>query len=197
MRASETSNNSTKATCTSCGGCSRATTRTLAPRLRAQRNTIQIDLNSQLKEVRVIADLAQQVTQVTATGWDYNQGKTISAKSQTTGLGPGSGTSGTDWLQRTLGARSEQLARLAHLDSQEAQALVDAEFAQRARTFVVAHGVSEGNPNLRVGTQLTLGGLGGRFSNTYYVTATVHHFDTDNGYETRFCAECAFLGAGA
>jgi uncharacterized protein len=80
------------------------------------------------------------------------------------------------------------------LNTREAQDLVDAEFAQRIRTFVVAHGISEGNPNLRVGSYLKLNGLGPRFSNTYYTTSTVHHFDTEGGYETRFCAECAYLG---
>jgi phage protein D len=169
----------------------------VSPRAQAQRNTMEIDLKSQLKEVRVVADLAQQVTQVTATGWDYRQGQTIAVTSQAASFGPGSGTTGKDCLQQALGPRSEQIARVANLNGQEAQALVDAEFTQRVRTFVVAHGVAEGNPNLRVGTNLTLGGLGGRFSNTYYVTSTVHHFDTQNGYRTRFSAECAYLGAGA
>jgi uncharacterized protein len=163
----------------------------------AQRNSLEIDLNSQLKKVRVIADLAHQVTQITSTGWDYNQGQTISVTSQTTSLGPGSGQTGATWLQQAVTTRSEQLGQFSNLNSQDAQALVDAEYAQRARTFVVAHGISEGNPNLRVGTFLQLGGLGPRFSNTYYTTATVHHFDTKGGYETHFCAECAYLGAGS
>jgi len=167
-----------------------------SPRSQAQRNSIEIDLNSQLKEVRVIADLSHQVTQVTATGWDYNQGQRISVTSQTTSFGPGSGQAGKDWLQQALSTRSEQLGQFTSLNSQEAQALVDAEFAQRIRSFVVAHGVSEGNPNLRVGTYLQLAGLGPRFSNTYYTTATVHHFDTQGGYQTRFRAECAYLGGG-
>lgn len=165
-----------------------------SPRSEAQRNSIEIDWNSQLKEVRVIADLTQQVTQVTATGWDYNQGQTISCTSQTTSFGPGSGQTGKDWLKQAMATRSEHLGQFATLNSQDAQALVDAEFEQRIRTFVVAHGVSEGNPNLRVGSYLKLNGLGARFSNTYYTTATVHHFDTENGYETRFRAECAYLG---
>lgn len=168
-----------------------------APRSQAQRNALEIDLNSQLREVRVNADLSHQVTQITATGWDYAQGRVISVQSQATGFGPGSGQGGQTWLQQTLGTRSEQLARMTNLNSQEAQALVDAEWTQRMRTFVVARGVSEGNPNLRVGTYLTLGGVGARFSNTYYVTETVHHFDTTNGYETRFCAECAYLGGAS
>jgi uncharacterized protein len=166
-------------------------------RSQTQRNSIEIDLNSQLKQVRVIADLAHQVSQITSTGWDYNQGQTISVTSQTTSFGPGSGQTGSAWLQQALTTRSEQIAQFSNLNSQDAQALVDAEFAQRARTFVVAHGVSEGNPNLRVGTYLQLVGLGPRFSNTYYTTSTVHHFDTQNGYETRFTAECAYLGGGS
>ena len=168
-----------------------------SPRSQAQRNSIEIDLNSQLKEVRVIADLSHQVTQVTATGWDYTQGQRISVTSQTTSFGPGSGQAGKDWLQQALSTRSEQLGQFTALNSSEAQALVDSEFAQRIRSFVVAHGVSEGNPNLRVGTYLQLNGLGPRFSNTYYTTATVHHFDTQGGYETRFRAECAYLGGGS
>ena len=164
------------------------------PRSQAQRNAIQLDLNSQLHEVRILADLAHQVTKVTATGWDYNQGQFFSATSQTTALGPGSGKTGKDWLQNALSARSEQLASLAALNQAEAEAVVDAEFAQRARRFVGARGMAEGNPSLRVGSYLTLTGLGPRFSNTYYTTATIHRFDTTHGYETEFIAECAYLG---
>jgi phage protein D len=165
-----------------------------SPRSQTQRNLMELDLNSQLKQVRVIADLAHQVTQVTATGWDYQQGQDISVTSQTTSLGPGSGRTGADWQQQAFAMRFEHIGRFATLDTADAQALVDAEYAQRARSFVVAHGVAEGNPNLRVGSYLKLNGIGPRFSNTYYTNATVHHFDTANGYETRFCAECAYLG---
>jgi phage protein D len=168
-----------------------------SPISQAQRNSLEIDLNSQLKEVRVIADLSHQVTQISATGWDYTQGQRISVTSSTSSFGPGSGQAGKDWMQQALGTRTEQIAQHLALNSQEAQALVDTEFSERNRSFVVAHGVSEGNPNLRVGTYLKLNGLGQRFSNTYYTTATVHHFDTQRGYETRFRAECAYLGGGS
>jgi uncharacterized protein len=166
------------------------------PRSQAQRNAIQLDMNSQLHEVRVLADLAHQVTQIAVTGWDYQQGQTISVTSSTTSLGPGAGQTGGSWLSQALGDRSEQLAHYATLNQTDAQALVDAEFAQRSRRFVVARGVGEGNPTLRVGSYLTLTGLGPRFSNTFYTTATVHRFDTNKGYATEFTAECAYLGAG-
>jgi len=166
-------------------------------RAQARRNTIELDMNSQLREVRVLADLSQQVSQVMATGWDYQQGQTISVTSQTTAFGPGAGQSGKDWLEQALAQRSVQLAQFAALDPTDAQALVDAEFSQRIRRFVVAHGVAEGNPLLRVGSYLTLSGLGPRFSNTYYTTSTVHRFDTAAGYRTEFTAECAYLGGAS
>ena len=168
-----------------------------APRSDAQRNTIELNLYSQLHTVRVLADLSHQVSDVTATGWDFIAGQTYSATSNVMSLGPGSGKSGKDWLPVALAARSEHLARLAAANSAEAQAIADTEFAQRARRFVVAHGTVEGNPSLRVGSWLTLTGLGARFSNTYYATAATHRFDLENGYETEFTAECAYLGAAA
>lgn len=165
-----------------------------SPRSQVQRNAIELDMNSQLREVRVLADLAHQVTQVTATGWDYQQGQTISVTSQATAFGQGSGKTGKDWLVQH---RSEQLGQFSNLNASEAQALVDAEFVQRTRRFAVAHGVAEGNPKLRVGSWLTLTGLGPRFSNDYYTTAAVHRFDPDKGYETEFTAESAYLGNAA
>jgi Bacteriophage probable baseplate hub protein len=167
------------------------------PRNQAQRNTIQLDMNSQLHEVRVLADLSHQVTQITATGWDFKQGQTISVTSQTTSLGPGSGQTGADSLPQVFGTRSEQLAQHFAIDQTDAQALVDAEFAQRSRRFVVARGVAEGNPLLRVGSYVTLTGLGPRFSNTYYTTSAVHRYDPEKGYATEFTAECAYLGNGS
>jgi phage protein D len=166
-------------------------------RSQALRNTIQLDMNSQLHECCLTADLAHQVTQVTATGWDFDQGRRVSVTSQTSAIGPGSGRSGADWLRQALSSRSEQLANYATLNQPDAQALADAEYAQRARRFVVARGVAEGNPHLRVGSALTLTGLGPRFSNTYYTTATVHRFDAELGYRTEFTAECAYLGAAS
>jgi phage protein D len=168
-----------------------------APRASAQRNAVLLLMQSQLRELRVIADLADQVESTTVTGWDYSQGQTVSATSQTSSFGPGSGTSGADWATQALATRSEHLGQFAALNADEAQAIADAEFAQRVRRFVVAHGTAEGNAGLRVGTHLTLAGLGPRFSNTYYITATVHRFDPINGYETQFVAECAYLGGAS
>src|ERR1700722_10458422 len=91
-----------------------------SPRSQVQRNAIELDMNSQLREVRVLADLAHQVTQVTATGWDYQQGQTISVTSQATSFGQGSGQTGKDWLGQALSTRSEHLGQFGNLNQAEA-----------------------------------------------------------------------------
>jgi Bacteriophage probable baseplate hub protein len=166
----------------------------VSPRSDVQRNQVEVALNSQLQEVRVLADLAHQVTKTTYTGWDVSQGQKISVNSQGKHLAPGSGRKGSEVLPNAIAQRSEHLGHLAARNQSEAQALADTSFDRRARKFLVATGTTEGNPSLRVGTHLKLTGLGKRFSNTYYVIYTNHRYNTDEGYLTEFRAECAYLG---
>ncbi len=72
--------------------------------------------------------------------------------------------------------------------------LADTVYDYRARRFVCAHGTAEGNPALRVGTNVNLVGVSQRFQNTYYVVAVCHRYDVQGGYETHFKAECYTLG---
>jgi phage protein D len=152
-------------------------------------------MDSRLESIRIMADLAHQVNKVTFSGWDVGAGEQINVESDTSvDYGPGQGQSGAQFLSRTLGERSEHLSRTGAADDIEAQALVNADFSQRARKFVCAQGVTEGNPAIRVGTHLTLDGVGPRFENTYFVTRVRHHFTMEKGYKTTFHAECAYLG---
>src|SRR5690606_38143868 len=141
---------------------------------------------------------ADQVTSLSVRGWDPAQGRAVKAEQrQGTHLGPGSGRTGAAVLSGTLGDRPENLGHLAVSTQEEAQALAEAAFDRRARRFVRVRGVTEGNPNLRVGVHLRLTGLGSRFDNEYYVASTRHRFDQQNGYRTEFVGECAFVGASA
>lgn len=168
----------------------------VSPRGDVQRGTLDLALNGQLRRARVLADLAHQVTEITVSGWDAAQGRRVTGTSTGANSGPGAGRTGADVLRQTLGDRSHHLGHLAVADSEEAQALADAAFDSRARQFVTIDGTAEGNAALRVGTHVTLSGMGPRFDNTYYVVRACHRFDLQRGYETDFTAECAFLGAG-
>jgi phage protein D len=159
-----------------------------------RRNEVTLDMHSQLSKARVVADLSHQATEVTISGWDPKQGQKVTASSKGKNAGPGQGRNGPQILKQAIGDRSEHIGHLAIASGDEAQAVVDSAFDQRARGFVTLHGTAEGNPKIRVGTHLTVTGLGKRFDNTYYVRHAVHRFDLTDGYQTDFTAECAFLG---
>jgi Bacteriophage probable baseplate hub protein len=168
----------------------------VAPRGSSQRGTLTLELHGQLRRVRVLADLAHQVTSVSVTGWDPALGQRVSARSTGAQLGPGSGQTGAELLGNSLGARAHHLGHIAVTTSDEAQALADAAYDHAARRFVRVEGVAEGNPALHIGTEVTLSGMGPRFDNTYYVVGATHHYDLTRGYETLFEAECAYWLAG-
>jgi len=168
----------------------------VSPRDEVRRGTVELAMRGQLLAARVLADLTHQVTEVTATGWDPAQGARVSASSTGSHTGPGSGQKGADALRDTLGERKEHVRELAVLNDAEARALADTVFDQRARRFVTVEGTAQGNPAIRVGTHVTLSGMGPRFDNTYYVVRCTHRFDPQDGYMTHFEAESAFLGQG-
>jgi phage protein D len=166
----------------------------VSPRKDVQRGSLDLQLHSQLRAARILADLAHQATEVTVTGWDPAQGQRVTGTSRGANLGPGTGQTGAQLLSRALGERRQHVGHLAATTSDEAQALADAAFDRAARRLVCVEGVAEGNPALRVGTTVNLTGLGPRFDNTYYVTSACHRFDQERGYETAFEAECAYWG---
>ena len=168
----------------------------ISPRADVQRGTLELEQGVALRRVRATADLAHQVTEVTVSGWDHVQGQRVTGTSTGSSLGPGSGRTGAQLLRDALGERSEHVGHLAVATSEEAQAVADAAYDARARRFVRVDATAEGNPALRVGTNVTLKGTGRRFDNTYYVILARHRYDEGRGYETDFSAESAYWGEG-
>jgi len=166
----------------------------VAARSGIQRETVHLELYSQLQAVRVTADLAHQLSGLTVSGWDPEQAQRVSHVASGTNLGPGSGRLGSGLLADALGDRAEHLGGLPVLTSDEARQRAEAAYDQRARRFVIAEGTVTGNPRVRVGTHVELAGLSSRFDNVYYVTSVCHRFDLESGYTTDFEAECAYLG---
>jgi uncharacterized protein len=157
------------------------------------RGTLDLTLYSQLQEVRVVADLSSQVTEVMARGFDPAAGDGFEKTSTGAQAGPGSGRTGASLLSEIGIDRSENLGALPCRNDTEAKALADATFDQRARQFVRLHGRTEGNASLRVGSRVNLHGVGRRFDNCYAVVEARHRFDPTSGYVTEFVAQSAFL----
>lgn len=167
----------------------------VSPRSNVSRGEVTLRMNDGLREVRVCADLAHQVTGVTVTGWDPEQSARIKYTSRGSSLGPGAGRPGSTILRDLIrDGRSEHLGHRGVLSATEAETLANTAFDQRARQFLVLEAKADGDPRIRVGARVRVEGVGRQFDNVYYVTRACHRFDLVNGYETELEAECAFLG---
>ena len=164
----------------------------VAPRADIERGRLTLELGAGLTRVRLVADLAGQRAGFSLSAYDHVADQMIRSEMSTEALGPGSGKAGPEYLEG-FGPTFEHFAAAPVTKAAEAQALIDAIGARAARRFVRAEGTAVGDPRLRVGTHLTLEGVGPRFSNTYYVTAARHRFSRTEGYVTEFEAECAFF----
>ena len=165
---------------------------------RSNRGQDKISLNYQgnLREFKVLADLANQRTSVTAAGWDVSAKKEIKKEATDSILSNelGGDTSGISILKEKFGDRKETLAHGVPLGGEEAQSIAESHLKRTARGFVVGRGVTEPNAKLRVGSQIELDGLGKLFNGKYYVSEIAHIFDSSKGLRTEF--RCERLGIG-
>jgi phage protein D len=166
----------------------------VSQRVDVRRDTVELHVGRQLRRARFVADLADQVTETTSSGWDVDNAERVTGTSSGLNIAPGSGRTGASILQDKLGARSEHVGQPPVTTAGEAQALADTAFDRRARRFVRITGSAEGNARIRIGSHVTVRGASRRFDNTYYVVYACHRFDLDRGYETDFEGECAYLG---
>ncbi len=171
---------------------------TLHVQARSRREAGRIDLTygRGLHEFSVLADLAHQRTALTVGGWDTASAEAIgsTAGAETVASAPGSGPTGPELLEEAFGPREERIVHHALATADEAQALADAAMGRIARGFLTGRGVAEGDARLRVGTVVTLRGLGALFDGDYQVTETRHEMDGTAGFRTVFEVEKARLG---
>lgn len=166
---------------------------TLNAKTRSNRNggSLQLTRGSDLREFKVLADLATQRTSVAVNGWDVSSktGLQFEATESAISSELNGDSSGVSILQSALGQRKEALAHTAPLNNQEAQAVAESYFKMSARRFVVGRGIAETSASLRVGAKVELLNLGALFTGKYYVTEVVHLFDSTKGLRTEFRAE--------
>jgi phage protein D len=146
---------------------------------------INLTLGRNLRSYRVRADLAEQQSTLTVTGWDVGykeriRQETTDALIQTELNG---GESAASLLQVAFDDNRGHLF-FEQIDDEQALALSQAAFLQRARRFVTGSGLTEGNPKLRAGCNLKIIGLGEMFNGRYAVSHVSHRFDLSAGYTT-------------
>jgi len=157
---------------------------------------VSLKYKAEMREFRVIADLANQRTSVIAAGWDVSSKEAIKFEANDAVISSelGADSSGVGILKSAFGERKESLVHGVPLGIQEAQSAAESFMKTLARQFVVGRGVAEPNAKLRVGAAVELDGLGKLFNGKYYVAEIAHIFDNVKGFRTEFRAERAGIG---
>lgn len=165
-------------------------------RSRRDTGTVSSVYGGTLLEFTVLADVAHQRSSVRVSGWDVANKEPIDIEAGVSVMQAelNGGRSGSQVLAQALAERHERIVSAVPMSQQEAEAMAKARYRDRARGFLSASGVVDGDAQLRVGTTVELTGLGPFFNGSYYVTLARHTFDLHNGYRTTFEAERPAIG---
>jgi phage protein D len=159
---------------------------------------LELTYQQELRSFSVLADLAQQRTSLTVSGWDVAAKKALSHQATSTVVSSelSGDQGGATILQSSLGDRKEMVVHSVPLTSDEAQARAESLFKTSARRFVIGRGVARPDARLSVGTSVRLKGLGPLFDGKYYLAAVSHLFDDINGFRSELVVERPGLGRG-
>ncbi len=151
---------------------------------RSDGSVIRLKWGEKLTDFQARADLAEQVSEVTASGWDVRSKREFSQTADQVVLRDelDGHRSGSEYLREAFGERREHLPASLPSTNAEARALADAAFRRRARQFVSGVALAQGDPELRLGRRVDLDGLGNLFSGTYYIEKVRHLYDRTSGY---------------
>lgn len=171
---------------------------TLHAQARSRRNAgkVSLEYGRTLREFSILADLANQRTSLTVSGWDVAAKEGISSDASESAVQSelGGGDAGGKILKSAFGNRPERVVHLVSLTPGEADGLAKARFRGMARRFLTGQGISDGDGRIRVGTRVDIQSVGPLFQGEYYVTEVRQTFDAMHGYRTRFAVERPGLG---
>jgi len=130
-----------------------------------------------------------QPNEVEVRGWDPAAKRALVGKATKAAAPskPKAGADGGKAAQRAFGDAatvfvSDRPVRTQREAEKLAQAILDA----RSGDYLAAEGLCFGEPELRAGREVTIGGLGERLSGSYFVSATRHSYTARDGYQTQF-----------
>jgi phage protein D len=172
------------------------TTLSVQSRSKRKANEVTLIYGEGLHEFSAMADLANQATGFSVTGWDVAGKQPLKYRATSSALaGEANGdVTGSAALQQAIGAREQTVVHALPTSAQEAQALAEAGYRRWARRFVTGTGLADGDGRIQVGTSLTLQQVGPLFNGKFYVTAVRHIYDPVIGYRTWFAVERPGIG---
>jgi phage protein D len=166
------------------------------PRTERTLDAISMAYGVNLLSFSVRADLAHQCTEIGITGWNVAVKEAIEETGEENAIRAelNGDRSGSSILKQAFSERKEHIVHTVPLTSEEAQAIAQARYRERARRFVTGSGIADGDARVRVGSVLDLSGIGALFNGKYYVVRVRHSYDGVYGFRTEFDVERPGLG---
>jgi phage protein D/phage baseplate assembly protein gpV len=155
----------------------------------ANGQAVELKWGQGLQEFRPRMTTIDQVSGVTARGWDPARRGEIVGQAQDGRGAPqvGEKRSGAELAQGAFHLEAPYLVADRPIRTQAAaDSLAQAVADRRASRFIEAEGVSSGNPAVVAGATVRITGVGDRFSGAYFVTSAAHVYRPDGGYTTHF-----------
>ncbi len=150
---------------------------------------IELKLHETLGEFRPRLSTSEQVSEVTARGWNIIDKAAVSG---VTARGAeqaeiGYSTNGGSLAQQAHSVNAKLLINQPVLRTQRAaEDLSKAVANRRSSRFIEAEGSCGGNPKVMARSKVNIKGVGTRFSGKYFVTSATHSYSLDSGYGTVF-----------
>jgi phage protein D len=132
-------------------------------------------------------DIGRQIQRVRILGRDELRKQTIIGEA-VADKGKAGEKSGGDIQREAFGRETVLELRMPVKSKEEADQRAAAALANRTDKLLTGEGETFGLPDLLPGTVVKVSGIGKQFSCPYFVTKTVHRYDT-SGYRTRFSVE--------
>jgi len=161
------------------------------PSLTSRTPAYQLNYGSTLIDFQPNLTTAKQVGEVTVRGWDAVHKQKIEETVTRKDLN----LKVEQKIESSFNQRKEVLATVPIRTKEEAKQLAKQTLTNIAKDMIKGTGSTLGLPDLRSGNRVELGGLGTRFSKTYFVTATTHSI-SDSGYTTQFECRMEEQGGG-
>ncbi len=141
--------------------------------------TVELDFLHGLRDFNAYLSTADQVSQVTVRGWDPQAKEALVGQAQSsdvTGTMQGAQV-GPRVAEDLFGTRTLAVIEQPVSTQNEADLLAKGLLNEIALRYIVGEGTTVGNPEIRAGNVVELGGLGEQFSGLYYATHVSHVWD--------------------
>jgi phage protein D/phage baseplate assembly protein gpV len=150
--------------------------------------TITLEWGQQLRSLKPVLSLINQVNEVQVKGWDPASKREIVGRATESHAQPqiGEAHTGAQTAQSAFGEASELGISALAMNQAEADKLAQAILDKHTGAFAQAEGSCYGQPDLKAGCLVDLKSLGTRFNGKYLVTSVTHEWDTRHDYVTRF-----------